>query len=87
MQTSDDPKNKKKKSQMQTDTAAASFEPRPKPADYDTAWYEESDGQYYNQYDWYEDENGEWQYDYRNVCIQASWIHFKKYKLETFFSI
>jgi hypothetical protein len=39
--------------------------PRPKPPDYDDAWYEEADGQFYNQYDWYQDENGEWQYDYR----------------------
>ena len=39
--------------------------PRAKPPDYDDAWYEEADGQFYNQYDWYQDENGEWQYDYR----------------------
>merc|ERR1719445_2398692 len=39
---------------------------RPKPPDYDEAWYEDpSDGQWYNQYDWYEDECGEWAYDYR----------------------
>ena len=39
---------------------------RPKPPDYEEAWYEEpSDGQWYNSYDWYEDENGEWAYDYR----------------------
>ena len=38
---------------------------RAKPPDYDDAWYEEADGQFYNQYDWYQDENGEWQYDYR----------------------
>ena len=39
---------------------------RPKPPDYDEAWYEDpSDGQWYNQYDWYEDECGEWMYDYR----------------------
>ena len=38
---------------------------RPKPADYDSAWYEESDGQWYNQYDWYQDHTGEWAYDYR----------------------
>ena len=39
---------------------------RPKPPDYDEAWYEDpTDGQWYNQYDWYEDETGEWAYDYR----------------------
>ena len=42
------------------------FQPRPKPPDYDEAWYEDpTDGQWYNQYDWYEDEMGEWAYDYR----------------------
>ena len=38
---------------------------RPKPADYDEAWYEETDGQWYNQYDWYQEESGDWSYDYR----------------------
>ena len=38
---------------------------RPKPADYDEAWYEEADGQWYNQYDWYQEEGGDWSYDYR----------------------
>ena len=38
---------------------------RPKPPDYDSAWYEESDGQWYNQYDWYQDQAGQWAYDYR----------------------
>ena len=43
-----------------------SIQPRPKPPDYDEAWYEDpTDGQWYNQYDWYEDEMGEWVYDYR----------------------
>jgi hypothetical protein len=51
----------KKNAQGQSDTSG----PRPKPPDYDDAWYEEADGQFYNQYDWYQDENGEWQYDYR----------------------
>jgi len=45
---------------------AAHFQSRPKPPDYDEAWYEDpTDGQWYNQYDWYEDEMGEWVYDYR----------------------
>jgi hypothetical protein len=47
---------------MEAATKAGS---RPKPPDYDDAWYEEADGQFYNQYDWYQDEHGEWQYDYR----------------------
>jgi len=47
-------------------TMPAHITSRPKPPDYEEAWYEEpSDGQYYNSYDWYEDENGEWAYDYR----------------------
>ena len=54
---------------------AAHFQSRPKPPDYDEAWYEDpTDGQWYNQYDWYEDEMGEWVYDYRYGC----WvIHIK----------
>ena len=27
---------------------------RPRPPDYEDAWYEESDGQFYNQYDWFQ---------------------------------
>jgi len=47
-------------------TMPANITSRPKPQDYEEAWYEEpSDGQWYNSYDWYEDENGEWAYDYR----------------------
>jgi len=42
------------------------FVPRPKPPDYDKAWYQDPiDGQWYNQYDWYKDECGGWDYDYR----------------------
>ena len=46
-------------------TKPGSGSSRPKPADYDEAWYEETDGQWYNQYDWYQEDNGDWSYDYR----------------------
>ncbi|XP_023338040.1 protein unc-13 homolog A isoform X8 [Eurytemora carolleeae] len=57
-----DPENNAKDNSSKPPMATVS---RAKPSDYDDAWYEESDGQFYNQYDWYEDDNGEWQYDYR----------------------
>ena len=59
--------------------------PRAKPPDYEDAWYEESDGQFYNQYDWYQDEAGEWQYDYREgnlmhlveKCTHSTFLYLK----------
>ena len=45
-----DPENNAKDNSSKPPMATV---PRAKPSDYDEAWYEESDGQFYNQYDWY----------------------------------